>query len=100
MRQYQEGVIIVYCNIKQCNELGEVLRCPKYYREVGSRAEKKRLLWELVGGRIGVMRATKALGLGIDMRNMGVVINVGVRRKIRDLEQESRRAGREGWKCK
>ena len=99
LRQYRDGVIIVYGNIQQCKDLAEVLQCPKYYREVGSRKEKKRLLEELVQGRIRVITATNALGLGIDMPNIRVVINVGVRRKMRDFAQESGRAGRDGEKC-
>jgi superfamily II DNA helicase RecQ len=42
-----------------------------------------------------VFVATNALGLGIDVPHIRVVIHIGVRSRITDFVQESSRAGRD-----
>jgi len=91
------GQIIIYCQtIKQCKQVGELLQCPMYFREVGSDDEKKKILQKLVEQKERVFAATNALGLGIDAPSIRVVMHLVVRDKVRDYGQESGRAGRDG----
>lgn len=69
-----------------------------YFREVGNKQEKKKILQSLTKGKEQVFTATNALGLGIDAPTIRVVIHVGLKEKIRDYSQESGRAGRDGLK--
>jgi len=79
------GKVIVYCKtVKQTQRLATVLGCSAFYREVGSDREKSRILQELIEGKERVFTATNALGLGIDVPTIRVVIHVGIREKMRD----------------
>jgi superfamily II DNA helicase RecQ len=101
LQQYPSpGQIVLYCrSIKQCRRLGELLHCPMYFREVGSKDEKKEILKKLVQSKERVFVATNALGLGIDAPHIRVIVHIGVRSKIRDYAQESGRTGRDGNKA-
>ena len=101
LQQYPApGQVIIYCQtIKQCKQVGELLKCPMYFREVGDEDEKKRILQKLVEQRERVFAATNALGLGIDAPSIRVVIHLARRSKLRDYGQESGRAGRDGEKA-
>lgn len=50
-------------------------------------------------GIVRVVFATIALGMGVDMRDVSVVIHYGAPRSIDDYFQESGRGGRSGEKC-
>ncbi|KAK1047302.1 hypothetical protein LTR74_017781 [Friedmanniomyces endolithicus] len=92
LRQYSGiGQIVVYCrSIKQCITLGGVLKCPMYFREVGSEDEKRGILQNLAKGQERVFVATHALGLGIDAAGIRGVLLVGVKAKMKDYGQERR----------
>jgi superfamily II DNA helicase RecQ len=100
------GKIIIYSSsVKGADRLGAVLGCEVYHRTVDTQDGKARRLkdWMEGGGRRGlgegrVIIATNALGLGIDVPNIRVVVHVGSIRhlKLKNYGQESGRAGRDG----
>jgi superfamily II DNA helicase RecQ len=51
---------------------------------------------ELMEGKSQLIAATNALGMGVDLPDIRVVIYAGQLRKLRDYAQESGRAGRDG----
>ena len=97
MEQYlAPSKIVVYgSSVKQTIEVGEALDCPIYHRSVDDRAGKARRMKELIEGKNRVISATNALGLGVDLPDIRVVIHAGQLQKLRDYAQESGRAGRD-----
>ena len=88
--------IVVYSrSVEQTVAIGEALECPIYYRNVDDRAGKARRMKELIEGRHRVISAINALGLGVDIPDIRVVIHAGQLRKLRDYAQESGWAGRD-----
>jgi superfamily II DNA helicase RecQ len=98
------GKIIVYSSrVEEAEELGEVLGCEVYHRTIDSQDGKARRLKEWMEGKTRdgmgggwVMVATNALGLGIDVPDIRVVMHVGKVHRLKDYGQESGRAGRDG----
>jgi superfamily II DNA helicase RecQ len=98
------GKIMIYSSrVEEVEELGEVLGCEVYHRTVDSRDGKARRLKEWMEGKarggVGegrVMVATNALGLGIDVPDIRMVMHVGRVHRLKDYGQESGRAGRDG----
>jgi len=89
--------IVVYgSSVERTIEIGEALGCPIYHRNVDDRAGKARRMKELMEGKHRVIAATNALGLGVDLPDIRVVIHAGQPQKLRDYSQESGRAGRDG----
>ncbi|KAK3933608.1 P-loop containing nucleoside triphosphate hydrolase protein [Diplogelasinospora grovesii] len=77
LRQDEKGKVIVYSGlVEQAEQLGALLSCP---------LNEKR-----------VIVATNALGLGIDIPDVRLVVHAGVPRRLRDYAQESGRGGRDG----
>ena len=96
LAQYSSGKIIVYCReITRGTQLSEILNCPFYHRNVDSQQGKAQRMKDWMDGAHRVMVATNALGLGVDIPDIRVVIHAGAPRKIRDYAQESGRAGRD-----
>src|SRR5271167_1454506 len=84
--------IVVYGgSVEQTIAIGEALGCPIYHRGVDDRAGKARRMKELMEGKHRVISATNALGLGVDLPDIRVVIHAGQPRKLRDYAQESGR---------
>ncbi len=98
LEEYGAGCkIIIYCGeIERGKELAGRLSCPIYYAKVDSREGKQRLLENFINGKEAVMVATNALGLGINVPDIRLVIHVERPRRLRDYAQESGRAGRDG----
>lgn len=96
--------VIVYCETVQATrEISEHLGCDVYFREVDTQDGKAARLraWmsnvrrdQYGDGRVIV--ATNALGLGIDVPDIRVVLHVGAPRRMSDYAQQSGRAGRDG----
>lgn len=85
LEEHKEGQIIVYCRrVEQCKKIGEVLRCPVYYRGVGDEEMKRKILEQLVKGTHRVFAATTAMGMGVDAPHIRVVVHVGVKELVRD----------------
>jgi len=77
-------IVIYGGSIEQTIEIGEALECPVYYYNVDDRARKARCMKELMEGSSRVIAATNALGLGVDLPDIRVVIHVGELPKLRD----------------
>ena len=88
--------IVVYSSsINQTIEVGEALGCPIYYYNVDSHARKAQCIKDLIEGKSQVISATNALGLGVDLANIRVVIHASALPKLRDYAQESGHTGRD-----
>jgi hypothetical protein len=91
---------IVYCQtIQQVTTLAEAIGCSSYHGQIGSSAERSRIIrqWVEEGGAIC---ATNALGVGVDIPDVRLVVHAGLPRSLRDLAQESGRGGRDGGVCR
>jgi superfamily II DNA helicase RecQ len=92
------GKIIVYSSqVTQAERLAEKLGCPVYHRKVDDKMGKAQRIRGWLKGDHRVIVATNALGLGVDIPDIRVVIHAGRPRKLRDYAQESGRAGRDGF---
>ena len=94
LEQYKEGKVVVYGNsVGRVKRVASRLECKAYYREV---EDKKRVFERIRGRECRLVVATNALGLGIDIADIRVVIHMDIPRGLRDFGQESGRAGRDG----
>ena len=106
LKQYPAPAkIIIYCSVKKGAErLAEALGCDVYHRDIDTEDGKARRLknWmnasntDRPGMGWRVIVATNALGLGIDVPDIRVVMHVGMVWRLKDYSQESGRAGRDG----
>nr|ACP42044.1 TLH5 [Pyricularia oryzae] len=98
LRYGDDTRMIVYRGtIKRTETIGESLGCPIYHAGVADENGKKIIMqaWMREGG---VIAATNALGVGLDVPDVRAVIHAGAPRRLRDYAQESGRAGRDGQK--
>ncbi|KAG5931534.1 hypothetical protein E4U59_000224 [Claviceps monticola] len=96
LRQSQDGKAVVYTgSVNRVKRIGEMLRCGTYYSGVDTAEGKKQRLTTWIRGE-RVIVATSALGLGIDVANVRLVVHACMPRRMRDYVQESGRAGRDG----
>lgn len=91
------GQIIVYCDsVAKTKHYAAMLGAVCFHREAGTTEEKRALLRLLTDGQQQVFVATSALGLGVDRGSIRHVFFLGQIRRLRDLVQQSGRAGRDG----
>ncbi|KAI1663136.1 DEAD/DEAH box helicase [Pyrenophora tritici-repentis] len=89
--------IIVYGGrINRVQALARQLRCPSFFREMGSEEQKAGHVRAFSRGDIKLCVATSMLGLGLDAPGVRVVIHVSMPFKLHEFVQESGRAGRSG----
>jgi superfamily II DNA helicase RecQ len=96
--------MVIYCsNKKAAEKLATAIGCDVYHRDIDTEDGKARRLKQwmnssdpsaAINDRIIV--ASNALGLGIDVPDIRVVVHVGMIWRLKDYGQESGRAGRDG----
>nr|CEG05029.1 unnamed protein product [Fusarium clavum] len=95
----------IYCITKRETEaVAEALGCDAYYSDVGTADQKAQRLQEWMSGRHRegmyhngrVIVATNALGLGIDIPDIRLIVHISMPRSIGNYGQQSGRAGRDG----
>ncbi|KAK1837415.1 hypothetical protein CCHR01_19963, partial [Colletotrichum chrysophilum] len=100
LRQKPRGKAVVYgSTIEGVERMAEALGCAAFHSSIGSTEDKASRLeaWRRGdGANRGVIVATNALGLGIDVPDVRLVVHAGMPRRLRDFVQESGRAGRDG----
>lgn len=90
-------VIIYCCRTNEVEGLAEELGCHSYHAQLDDgNAERKAKRMEQWICSSGVMVATNALGVGLDIADVRYVFHLGPPRHLRDFVQESGRAGRDG----
>lgn len=88
------GRVIVYGGrVEHCKKLAEKLECAAYF----AKSEGKNAgLQDWLEGKTQVIVATNALGLGIDVPNVRLVLHAEASFDLLNYGQESGRAGRDG----
>lgn len=87
------GRIIVYGGrVEHCKKLGAELGCEVYFAEA---ADKAVALQDWLDGRTRTLVATNALGLGIDVPDVRLVLHAEASFDLLNYAQESGRAGRD-----
>jgi superfamily II DNA helicase RecQ len=79
--------------IRQVQAMAEIFRCEAYHSRQVDRAG---VLERFIKGTTDVITATNALGMGVDILDIRVIIHIGAPRMLLDYAQESGRAGRDG----
>ncbi|GME47484.1 hypothetical protein B0A55_11426 [Neofusicoccum parvum] len=93
-----EGKVVIYCNtvsrVKSLVDAG-LFQYEAFYSKM-SEARKKEVLEDFRAGVVRVVVATSALGMGIDIPDIRLIIHTDEPRDLLDYAQESGRAGRDG----
>lgn len=101
LRKYHKSRTIVFCATKHIAEsVGEVLE--KVYPDdvLVYHSRKKGQEQELLSGKKSIIVATSALSMGVDMRDVDLVIHYNMPLSLPDYYQMAGRAGREGQKAR
>src|SRR6186713_1535079 len=94
LERYKDGRMVIYCNsVKEVEELAEELECEGYYHHAENKGEKLKGFME---GKKRMIIATSALGMGVDIADIRVILHTSRPRTLLDYAQESGRAGRDG----
>ncbi|KAF4474120.1 Bloom syndrome protein-like protein [Colletotrichum fructicola Nara gc5] len=100
LRQQPRGKAVVYSStIEGVERMAEALGCAAFHSSIDSTEDKASRLeaWRRGdGANRGVIVVTNALGLGIDVPDVRLVVHAGMPRRLRDFVQESGRAARDG----
>jgi superfamily II DNA helicase RecQ len=100
MSDNQKGKCIIYCRRLEDGEfLALSLSLPFYHSQCGTRRLKETMI-ETFANTGSAIVATNALGLGLDIPDISLVIHIGAPRFLLDFVQESGRAGRDGRSSK
>lgn len=80
--------------------LADLLQCPLYTSESGSKEEKAAILSDWIADQgQPVIAATSTLGIGVDYPHVRWVFNIDAPDKVTAFSQKSGRAGHDGVKA-
>ncbi|KAH6949641.1 hypothetical protein DER45DRAFT_636635, partial [Fusarium avenaceum] len=100
MNRGVNGKVIVYAgSINRVERLGQGFGCPTYWNKVDTEEGKAKRIDKWIAGNRhegGLIVATNALGMGMDVPDVHLVVHAGMPRQLRNFVQESGRAGRDG----
>jgi ATP-dependent DNA helicase RecQ len=101
LRQFPLGRVIVYCGTRKVTEeVSDLLQ--RNFKDVGyyhaglSSAERTRTQQDYSSGKLRILVATNAFGMGIDQPDVRLVVHYQMPGNIDALYQEMGRAGRDG----
>lgn len=101
MKKYHRHTTIVFCNTKMAVENVAAYLEKLYPDEVMAyHSGKKREEKAMLTGKKHIIVATSALSMGVDVRNVDLVIHFNMPLSLADYYQMSGRAGREGQKAR
>ena len=93
VQRARPGRVIVYGSTKPIvTQAAEILGCSAFYSD---QDEKLGILEQFRRAANGVIAATSALGMGVDIPDIRCIIHIGFPRSSLDYAQESGRAGRD-----
>ena len=78
---------------KTVEKLAQLVECEAYHSRT---IDRNGVLARFQADTTGVVVATSALGMGVDIPNIRSIIHIGLPRSLLDYAQESGRAGRDG----
>lgn len=102
--RFKKGSIIIYCSMQyMADSIAQWLRskgelCMSYHSG-HSEARRGHVQEDFVTGKIRIIVATVAFGMGIDKSNIAGVIHIHMPQSLEQFIQESGRAGRNGSKA-
>jgi RecQ family ATP-dependent DNA helicase len=90
----QTGRVVIYGpTTKTVEKLAQLVECEAYHSRT---IDRNGVLARFQADTTGVVAATSALGMGVDIPNIRSIIHIGLPRSLLDYAQESGRAGRDG----
>ncbi|HKJ00590.1 MAG TPA: ATP-dependent DNA helicase RecQ [bacterium] len=101
LRQTPTGRVIVYCGTRQASETVAAQLSPEFpgvgYYHAGLAAdERTRIQEDFAAGRLRILTATNAFGMGIDHPDIRLVVHHQLPGTLEAYYQEMGRAGRDG----
>ena len=95
-----DGGVIVYCSTRRrCEEVAEYLAAKHWlaaYFHAGLQPERKKQVQDdFIAGRLRVIVATNAFGMGVDKPDVRLVVHADVPGSLENYLQEAGRAGRD-----
>jgi superfamily II DNA/RNA helicase len=92
-----ERILIFSVSREECEILAKLLNCQPYHSEW---ADKEDSLHQWMDGEMTILVATSAVGTGIDVSGISLVIHYGPPYTLTDFYQEVGRGGRSGERMK
>ena len=101
LRAHEGEKCIVFCRTRaQTEHTAELLRqrgmAADFYHAGLDRARRSRVQEEFSAGRLRVLAATSAFGMGVDVPDIRLVVHCALPENLTDYAQQSGRAGRDG----